>query len=252
MPPIEITPAFIAVTAFAAFLVGLSKGGLPVVAMLSVPILALFMPPLEAAALLLPLYIASDMVGVVIYRRNYSARNLAILVPASMIGILFGWASAAVVPDRLIAFLIGMIGIVFTLDIVRKRGRKALPPRPADVPRGVFWGSLAGFTSFVSHSGGPPYQVYVLPQRLEKMVFAGTSTILFAAINLAKFPAYLSLGQFTGPNLTLAAWLVPVSVLGVLAGWKLVKVLPEAIFFRIVEVALFLVSAKLVVDAVRG
>lgn len=251
MSPIEITPAFVALTAFAALLVGLSKGGLPVVAMLSVPILALFMPPLEAAALLLPLYIASDMVGVVIYRRNYSARNLAILVPASMIGIAFGWATAAVVPDRLIGFLIGAIGIAFTIDIVRKRGRSA-PPRPADVPRGVFWGAITGFTSFVSHSGGPPYQVYVLPQRLEKLTFAGTSTILFAAINLAKFPAYLTLGQFTGPNLTLAAWLVPVSIVGVLAGWKLVKVLPEKLFFRFVEIALFLVSAKLVVDAIRG
>lgn len=251
MPPIEITPLFVALTAFAAFLVGLSKGGLPVVAMLSVPLLALFMPPLEAAALLLPLYIASDMVGVVIYRRNYSARNLAILLPASMLGILFGWATAAIVSERLIGFLIGMIGIVFTIDIVRKRGRTA-PPRPADVPRGLVWGSISGFTSFVSHSGGPPFQVYVLPQRLEKLTFAGTSTILFAAINLAKLPAYWSLGQFTGPNVTLAAWLIPVSVAGVLAGWKLVTILPERIFFRVVEVALFLVSLKLVVDAVRG
>lgn len=247
--PFDLPIALALTTAFAAFLVGLSKGGLPVVAMLSVPILALTMPPLEAAALLLPLYIASDMVGVVIYRKRFSGRNLAILIPASMLGILFGWATASVVPDRLISFLIGVVGLAFVADIVRKRGRIA-PPRPADVPGGVFWGSLAGFTSFVSHSGGPPYQVYVLPQRLEKMTFAGTSTILFAAINLAKLPAYWSLGQFTGPNLTLAFWLIPVSILGVLAGWKLVKVLPEKVFFRIVEVALFLVSLKLVVDAI--
>ncbi len=251
MPSIELTPTFVALTAFAALLVGLSKGGLPVVAMLSVPILALFMPPLEAAALLLPLYIASDMVGVFIYKRNFSTRNLQILVPASMIGIGFGWATAAIVPDRLISFLIGTIGIAFTIDIVRKRGRSA-PTRPADVPRGIFWGAITGFTSFVSHSGGPPYQVYVLPQRLDKLTYAGTSTILFAAINLAKFPAYLTLGQFTGPNLTLAAWLVPISVLGVLAGSELVKVLPEKLFFRFVEIALFLVSANLVVEAILG
>ncbi len=70
-----------------------------------------------------------------------------------------------------------------------------LPPRPADVPRGLFWGSITGFTSFVSHAGAPPYQMYVLPQRLEKMVYAGTSTIVFAIINLLKLPPYWFLGQ---------------------------------------------------------
>jgi len=51
---------------------------------------------------------------------------------------------------------------------------------------GLFWGTLSGFTSFISHAGAPPYQVYVLPQQLPKTVFAGTATLVFAAINLAK------------------------------------------------------------------
>src|SRR3546814_8322223 len=63
---------------------------------------------------------------------------------------------------------------------------RPVPPREADVPRGLVFGLLPGFTSFVAHAGAPPYQMYVVPQRLEKMAYAGTSTILFAIVNAAK------------------------------------------------------------------
>ncbi len=125
-------------------------------------------------------------------------------------------------------------------------------PGPRTVPRGIFWGSIAGFTSFVSHSGAPPYQMYVLPQRLEKMVYAGTSTIIFAIINLLKLPPYWFLGQVNVGSLRVAAILAPIAIIGAFLGYRLTKVLPEKIFFRIVEVALFLVSLKLVYDGIIG
>ena len=251
MPLLDASPSFLITAAFASLLVGLSKGGLPLVAMLAVPILALAMPPLAAAALLLPIYVASDVVGVYLYRRRFSRRNLAILIPAAGIGVLFGWATATIVSDRLVTFSIGAIGLAFCLDAVVKRGR-ATEARPADVPRGLFWGALSGFTSFVSHSGGPPYQIYMLPQKLEKLVFAGTSTILFAIVNLMKLVPYWALGQFSIGNLELAALLSPIAILGVYAGWKLVTILPEKLFYVFIRVALFLVSLKLVVDALIG
>ena len=122
-------------------------------------------------------------------------------------------------------------------------------PRPADVPRGLFWGTIAGFTSFVSHTGGPPYQMYVLPQRLEKMVFAGTSTIIFAIINALKLIPYWALGEFNPGNLEVAAILSPVAIAGAIAGYKLTSVIPQKLFFRLVEVTLALVSVKLIFDA---
>ncbi len=238
---------FYVLAALAAFLVGASKGGLPMVGALGVPILALSISPVTAAALLLPVYIVSDMVGLWAYRRKFDRRNLAILIPATTLGIAIGWATASITSERLVTLLVGVIGLSYIVNLFFKNAAAA--PRPADVPRGVFWGTIAGFTSFVSHTGAPPYQMYVLPQKLEKMVFAGTSTILFAIVNLIKLLPYWALGQFNAGNLKLAAMLSPVAIAGALIGYKLTSILPEKIFYRLVETALAIVSIKLIYDA---
>jgi uncharacterized membrane protein YfcA len=243
----EFSLAFVAVAAAAAFFVGASKGGLPMVGVLGVPLLALVMPPVAAAALLLPVYIVSDMVGLWAYRKEYSARNLAILVPAMIFGVGLGWATARITEEWMVTLLVGVVGLYYCATVVFKKANA--PPRPADVPRGVFWGTIAGFTSFVSHTGGPPYQTYVLPQKLPKMMFAGTSTIVFAIINLVKLVPYWALGQFNAGNLEAAAMLSPVAVAGALIGYKVTSVLPEKLFYRLVEVALFLISLKLIHEA---
>ncbi len=235
----------------ATLFVGSSKGGLPLIGMLAVPLMALRISPVVAAGLLLPIYIISDMYGLWIYRKSFDARNVVILVPAAAIGIAVGWATASITNEDVVTILVGAIGLAYCIDAVLK-ARRNLPPRAADVPRGMFWGSLTGFTSFVSHAGAPPYQMYVLPQRLEKMVYAGTSTIVFAIINLLKLPPYWFLGQVNLDSLEIAAMLVPLALAGAYGGFRLTKILPEKLFFRIVEVALFLVSLKLIYDGFSG
>lgn len=238
---------FFAVAAAAAFLVGASKGGLPMVGAVGVPLLALVMPPVAAAALLLPVYIVSDVVGLWAYRKEYSGRNLAILLPAMIFGVGLGWATAKITEEWMVTLLVGLVGLYYCATVLFRR--TGAPPKPADVPRGLFWGAIAGFTSFVSHTGGPPYQTYVLPQQLPKMVFAGTSTIAFAVINLVKLVPYWALGQFNPANLQVAAMLSPVAVAGAFIGYKLTAVIPEKIFYRLVEVALFIISLKLIHEA---
>ncbi len=235
----------------AAVFVGLSKGGLPVVGMLSVPVLALAISPVAAAGLLLPVYVASDMIGLYAYRRAYDKRVLAILAPAALVGIFLGWLTAAVVPERLVTGIIGAIGVAFALTLLL-RLRPEGAGGPARVGPGLFWGAITGYTSFVSHAGAPPYQVYVLPLKLEKTVFAGTTTVLFAFVNAAKLVPYWALGQLSLANLETAAMLSLPAILAVLAGVKLVRVLPEALFFRLVTVALLLVSLTHVWEAVTG
>jgi hypothetical protein len=244
---IQSSLLFFLVAGVAAFFVGASKGGLPMVGVLGVPLLALVMPPVAAAALLLPVYIVSDMVGLWAYRREYSPRNLIILLPSMVFGVGLGWATAHITEDWMVTLLVGIVGIYYCASIVLRKANA--PPKPADIPRGLFWGTIAGFTSFVSHTGGPPYQAYVLPQKLPKMMFAGTSTIVFAIINLVKVVPYWALGQFNLGNLEVAAMLSPVAVAGALAGYKLTSVIPEKLFYRLVEVALFVVSLKLVYEA---
>ncbi len=251
MPSIEqllSNPPLFALTILAAFLVGLSKGGLPAVAMLSVPLLSLTMSPLVAAVLLLPIYILSDAVSVWLYRRQFSAANVKLLIPAGLIGVLIGWAAATVVSDTMVSVFIGLLGISFCL-YTWSRGKNSSPPAPVSIPKGLFWGTMSGFTSFISHAGAPPFQIYILPQRLPKMVFAGTTTLVFAAVNLAKIIPYSSLHPYTASTLTVSAILLPIAAVGTVVGKSLIERLSEKWFFLAVQIALFVISIKLVVSA---
>ena len=230
----------------AAFFVGGSKGGLPMIALLSVPTMSLVMSPMQGAALLLPVYLISDIYGIWIYRHSYSAINLKILIPAAAIGVFAGFLLAGRTDENVVRVVIGCIGLAFLSMRLRIRFMGKSTPRPADVPRGMLWGSVSGFTSFVSHAGGPAFQMYVLPQQLPKMAFAGTSTILFAAINLMKVPPYLALGLIEWGDMRIVATLAPVAIFGAWLGYRITKLIPEKIFFAIVEIALLLISINLI------
>jgi uncharacterized membrane protein YfcA len=230
----------------AALFVGGSKGGLPMIALLSVPTMSLVMPPMMGAALLLPVYLVSDVYGIWIYRHSFSGRNLAILIPAAAIGVLAGYMLAGRTNEDMVRVVIGCIGLTFLAMRLRMRFMGKVTPRPADVPRGVIWGSVSGFTSFVSHAGGPAFQMYVLPQQLPKMMFAGTSTILFAIINLMKVPPYLALGLIEWGDLRTVAIMSPVAIFGAWLGYRITRIIPERMFFTIVEIALFAISVNLI------
>ncbi len=229
----------------AAISVGLSKGGLPVISGIAVPLLAQVMSPVQAAGLLLPVYIVSDMFGLWAWRKEFDRRVLMIVAPAAVLGIALGWATASVVSDRMVGLLVGVIGSVFALNAIFRRPAVA-EPRPPDPGKGIFWGTIAGFTSFVSHSGGPPWQVYALPLGMSKTVFAGTSTILFAFINAVKLVPYYALGQLSPANLGVAVMLMAPAALAVLAGVWAVRVIPQVLFFRIVIWALLAISLRLI------
>ncbi len=242
---------FWAAAGVAAILVGMAKGGVPVVGMLAVPVMALVMSPVMAAGLLLPVYVVSDMFGLYAYRHAFDRRVLAIVIPGATVGIGIGWATASLVPEAAVTLVVGVIGFVFALNLILRRPVVAEPKR-AEVAPGLFWSAVAGFTSFVSHAGAPPYQVYTLPLGMTKAVFAGTTTIAFAAINLVKLVPYYALGQLNVGNLKVAAVLSVPAALAVFVGLRVVMVLPERLFFRLVTWALLLISIKLIWDGARG
>jgi uncharacterized protein len=241
---------YLVLASLAALLVGLSKGGLPTVGMLGVPLLSMVMSPVKAAVLLLPIYVISDMVSVWLYRKHFSLPNLKILVPAAIVGVFIGWLTASFTSDSAVKLLIGVIGIGFCLNIWLRKS--PAPVQGVDLKKGVFWGVLVGFTSFISHAGAPPFQVYVLPQRLPKAVFAGTATMLFTIVNLVKIIPYQHLNPYTLADLIKAAWLIPAALIGTFVGAYLTKIIHEKWFFRWVQIALLLVSIKLLIDGVRG
>ena len=236
----------------AVILFGLSKGGFSGLGTLGVPMLSLVASPVRAAAIVLPILLVQDWLSVWAFRRDFSSRNLTILIPSSMIGVGVGWLLAARVSDDAVRLAIGVISIVFVLYmLIRDRLGRAPVEKPG-VPSGILWGSLSGFTSFVSHSGAPPFQVYVMPRYLKPPVFAGTATMFFAAVNLLKVPPYFLLGQFNRDNLFVSAGLIPVAILSTFAGVWLTRRVSADRFYAVILALTFLIGVKLTYDAVRA
>jgi uncharacterized membrane protein YfcA len=242
-------PLFYAAAIPAVILLGLAKGGFSGLGLLSLPMMALVVSPVQAAAITLPILIVQDVVSVWAYRHTWDRRNVVILVLGAISGILTGYLLASQVSDAAVKLAVGVISVAFAARRIVVE-RRAVPPKPApaDVPRGIFWGWFTGFTSMIAHAGGPPFQIYVMPQRLPRDVFVGTGAIVFALVNWIKVPPYLALGQFTTENMATAAALFPVAIASTWAGVLLVRRVSGQNFYTAVYVLLVFVGAKLIYD----
>lgn len=235
----------------AATAVGLSKGGLAMVGIISVPLMSLVMSPVQAAGLLLPVYVISDLGGLVAFRRDFDRGVLLRALPGALAGIGVGWATASIVPVWGVTLIVGLIGLGFALNALIR------PPLDDDARRptltaGSVWGGLAGYTSFVSHSGAPLWQVYAQPLRLTPLIYAGTTTWFFAIGNWVKLIPYAALGQLSAANLATAAALTPVSLAAVWVGLRLVRIIPPLLFYRLITWGLLVISVRLVWQALAG
>lgn len=242
---------FFAAMVPAVVLTGLAKGGFSGLGLLSLPLMALVVSPVTAAAIMLPLLIAQDVVSVWSYRRDFDRRNLATLAPGALLGILLGYLLAAKVSDAAVVLAVGLISVGFALRRMLSDGTKPAAATKANWSAGGIWGFLCGFTSMVAHAGGPPFQIYVMPQKLPPAVFVGTGAIFFAAMNWVKIIPYLALGQLSSQNLMASVALLPFAIAATFAGVWLVRRVPAERFYGIVYWLLLLVGAKLVFDGVR-
>jgi len=233
-------------------LLGLSKGGFSGLSSLAMPLVALAISPVKAAAIVLPILIVQDWVSVWAFRRDWDLRNLAILAPAGAIGVAAGWLMAARVDEQAVRLAVGLISVGFVAFMLLRDRLASAAATEATVAPGLFWGAVAGFTSFVSHTGAPPTMVYLLPQRLTPRIFAGTSAILFAIVNLLKVGPYFALGQFSRDNLSASASLLPVAVASTFAGVWLVRRVSAERFYVAVLALTFLVGVKLIWDGAWG
>jgi uncharacterized protein len=234
----------------AVILLGLSKGGFSGLSSLAMPVLALAISPVKAAAIVLPILIVQDWVSVWAFRRDFNRRNLLILLPGALVGIGLGWLLASRVDEAAVRLAVGLISIGFVIFMLLRDRFKGDAAAPADVAPGLFWGALAGFTSFVSHAGGPPAMVYVMPQKLSPRVFAGTLTMFFASVNILKVPPYFLLGQFSRANMAASATLIPLAILATFAGVWLVRRISADRFYNAVLLLTFLIGVKLSYDAI--
>ena len=240
---------FYPVALAAVFLTGMGKSGFGMAGGLAVPMLALVMSPVQAAAVMLPLLLASDAASVWAYKRDWDRENMKIIVPAGLLGTLVGWATFRFLDENALRIILGAISLGFVASSLIWRN---VPTRKPSRLKGWFWCTVSGVTSFVAQAGGPPLWVYLLPQRLEKRLQAGTTIWFFAILNVSKIYPYFTLGLLTAANLTLAAGLIPVALIGIAVGLLVQRKLSTAWFFRVCYTVLFLTGVQLLYKGVGG
>ncbi len=238
-------PLFYLVAIPAVTLLGLGKGGFVGFGMIATPLVALVVPPLEGAAILLPILICQDAISVWTYRRKWSGWNLQVLLPGSVFGIGVAWLFASYLSNAAIELTVGAIALTFVLYTWLGAGLRAYLGRPPAKTRrphpamGLLWGALSGFTSTLVQVGGPPFQIHVLPQRLDKLTLVGTTVMFFALMNLMKIVPYFALGQFLPRNLATSVVLLPLAIAANFLGIWLVRKTPTEAFYRIAYLLMF-------------
>jgi uncharacterized membrane protein YfcA len=245
-------PAFYAFASPAVFIMGMGKGGFGGnLAMIAMPIMALSGPTMQGAAIMFPILLVMDAISVWSWRKTWSRENVLTMLPGGLLGTILGFLTASYVSDAGIRLVLGIMSLVFLAQTFALRGR-SLPPRSPDLARGTLWSSISGFTSFISHVGGPPLSIYLLPQKMPKEVFSGTLVIFFALINLIKITPLAALGVFTASNLSTSLVLAPLAALATFFGIWIVRRMPTETFYRVLYGLLLVVAIKLTWDGLRG
>jgi hypothetical protein len=237
-------PAFMAVSVLGVCLLGVSKGGFLGLGVMALPLMSLYVPPLQAAAIILPTALAQDALTLWAYRRDWSAWNLKIMLPSMVAGMGAAWLMAASLSSAHIRLAIGLIAALFVLRHWLGARFERYIPRPS-AGTGVIFGIVGGVTTMLANAGGPAWQIHLLPQKLDKLTFIGTITILFAASNLIKIPGFATLGFMTRENVLAGLALVPIAVVANYAGIWLIRRTSNELFFRIAYGLMFLVAVEL-------
>ena len=242
-------PFFYLVSIPAVLLYGIAKGGFAgPLAIMGVPLMSLVISPLQAAAILLPILCLQDLISIYSYRRSFHLRNLLILVPAALIGIILGFFWFSYLSDNNIRLFLGSLAIIFSLNYFFFSRESA--ETEVSLTRGSFWGAISGFTSFGIHAGGLPFNIYMLPQKLDHRVYVGTAAIFFGLVNLLKLYPYYLLDQLRIDNLTTSLFLMPFAPLGFYIGYKLTQKIDGERFYALTYACLLIIGIKLFMDGI--
>lgn len=231
----------------AVLLLGISKSGFGAgFGSLAVPIMALSVTVPQAAAILMPILLVMDVMGLAAYRGKWDAKLLRFLIPAGLVGTVIGTLSFRLLDATLVAGIVGALTLLFLAQ------RLLFPPRADSRPPPRWLGGIltaaSGFTSFVAHAGGPPVTAYVLPLRMAPVVFSATMTVFFFVINLSKWVPYGWLGLLDLRNMATSLALMPFAPIGVIVGVRLAHRIEPKLFYRLLSLGMFLTGVKLVWD----
>ena len=247
--PLITDPYFYAVTIPAVLLLGVSKSGFGAgFGSLAVPMMALAVSVPQAAAILMPVLLVMDILGMAAFRKDFDLKLLKFLIPFGLVGIVIGALLFKVLEAHTVAGLVGVFTLLFLAQ------RLLFPPKVDSAPPPKWLGAIltvtSGFTSFIAHAGGPPVNAYMIPMRLSPVKFTATMAFFFFVINLSKWIPYAWLGLLDGRNMATSLVLLPIAPIGVWVGVKLARRISQVLFYRLLYLGMFLTGVKLVWDAV--
>lgn len=245
--PIITDPFFYAVAVPAVLLLGVSKSGFGAgFGSLAVPMMALAITVPQAAAILMPVLLVMDLLGMAAFRKDFDAALLKFLLPFGVLGIVIGALLFKVLNPHTVAAIVGAFTLLFLAQ------RLLFPPRPDSAPPPRWLGALltttSGFTSFIAHAGGPPITAYVIPLRLTPVKFTATMAFFFFVVNLSKWIPYGLLGLLDWRNMATSLVLLPLAPLGVWIGVRLARRIGQVLFYRFLYAGMLLTGVKLLWD----
>lgn len=239
--------SFFALAIPAVMFAGISKAGFGSGASFaSASILALVIAPGQALGLLLPLLMLIDLVSLPSYWRKWRVSDAWLVTIGAIPGVALGAGLYKIADADTIRLLIGGISLGFVAYQVLPLATKTRTRLPKWV--GVLSGAGAGFTSFISHAGGPILAVYLLRQGLDKTSYQATTVITFWIMNVLKFALYGWLGLLSFENALMDVALAPFAILGAWLGVRAHRLIPERPFFVITYVLLIVTGTKLIFD----
>jgi uncharacterized protein len=246
--PLITDPFFYAVSIPAVLLLGVSKSGFGAgFGSLAVPMMALAVTVPQAAAILMPVLLVMDLLGMAAFRKDVDRKLLTFLLPWGLAGIALGTLLFRALDARLVAGVVGLVTLLFLAQ------RLLFPPRPDSPPPPRWLGAIltatSGFTSFIAHAGGPPINAYVIPMKLRPVLFTGTMAFFFFFINLSKWLPYAWLGLLDWRNMATSLALLPFAPVGVWVGVRIAHRINQTLFYRLVYAGMFLTAVKLLWDA---
>ena len=200
----------------------------------------------QAAAILMPVLLVMDVLGVTAFRRDVDRALLKFLIPCALLGIVLGALLFRVLDARLVAGLVGLLTLVFLAQRLLFPPRADAPPPPRWV--GAVLTTTSGLTSFIAHAGGPPINAYLIPLKLQPLRFTATMAFLFFFVNLSKWLPYAWLGLLDLRNMATSLVLLPLAPVGVWLGVRIAKRIQARLFYRLVYAGMLLTGCKLVWD----
>lgn len=228
-----------------AFLTGVTKTGLPGLGVVIAPLMAFAVPPKESVGLLVLLLLTGDCFALFYYRHHAQLTLLKRLVPHVALGICAGAAVLAYLDNETFRPVLGaLISCLVLLELARRRFD--LTQLASRTSLAALVGFLAGVFTTVGNSAGPIMSLYLLLMALPKHQFMGTAAWFFFCVNSSKIPFYLYLDVINPDTLASAATLAPLTILGALAGFRLLKIVPQKLFDELILVFAALAAAWLI------